>query len=375
MKKILIAMTLVFAVAVSLMAEEHPADTIVVNIGHNAKILILVNSRQDLNELKNYDLNAILNELSMSVDTMSDGDNYLKIEDNSGRRYLKDTTIVYGEEEQDDRDGDYERKYYELLAEMHDRERENPDNNSYNSNGSNDYNNGNDNDDRRDSRRERRYYNRGTRNYFNFDLGMNNYLEEDRNFPDAKDALYTVKPWGSWYVGITNTNRTHVFGPVYLDWGAGVNWYNFKFQNPTTRFDKSDIQTLIYNDTSFADPLKSKLTVTYIDAFFIPMFNFGHSGRRKDIFHWSNYDNGFRFGAGVYAGYRIDSYTKFMWTENDKKRFNRTHDNYFLNNLRYGIRARLGFESFDFFADYDLSELFIDGKGPKLNPVSFGVIF
>ena len=64
-----------------------------------------------------------------------------------------------------------------------------------------------------------------------------------------------------------------------------------------------------------------------------------------------------------------------MWTESDKKKTYRNHDNFYLNNIRYGIRARLGFRSFDFFADYDLSELFASGKGPALNPVSFGVIF
>jgi hypothetical protein len=184
-----------------------------------------------------------------------------------------------------------------------------------------------------------------------------------------------VKPWGSWFVGITNINRTHVFGPLYLDWGAGVNWYNYKFEDPATRIAKNNSQILFYSDSSIMNPFKSKLTSAYINAYFVPMFNFGWTGRKKDIFHWGDFDNSLRFGAGVYAGYRIDSYAKNMWKENDKKVKDRNHDNYYLNNIRYGIRARLGFGSLDFFADYDISELFIAGKGPKLNPVSFGVIF
>ena len=57
-------------------------------------------------------------------------------------------------------------------------------------------------DDRdRDSRRDR---NR-TRNYLNFDFGLNNYLEGNQ-FPDATNAQYTVKPFGSWYIGISSVN-------------------------------------------------------------------------------------------------------------------------------------------------------------------------
>jgi hypothetical protein len=354
MKKFLMGLVLMTGIAAGGYAEQYPMDTIIVNFGNNTKIMILVKNREDLQDLKNYDLNKMLGDLSMSVDTLPQGEKYLRLEDNSGTHYLKDTTVVYEDENNTDREGEYEKKYHSLLDEMNNR-----DNDQY-------YD--------KDKKKEHRFNNHGTRNYFNFDFGMNNLLEEGK-FPDGNNAQYTVKPWGSWFVGITNINRTHVTGPLYLDWGGGVSWYNFKFQDPATRIEKADAGTIFYSDTSIVNPYKSKLTSAYINAYFVPMFNFGWSGRKKDIFHWSNFDEAFRFGAGFYAGYRIDSYSKNMWKEDDKKKLYRNHDNFYLNNIRYGIRARLGFGSFDFFADYDISELFVDGKGPKLNPISFGVIF
>ena len=49
---------------------------------------------------------------------------------------------------------------------------------------------------------------------FNFDLGTNNYLS-DGKFPDNDNELYSVRPWGSWYVAASSIQRTRL-GPKYL---------------------------------------------------------------------------------------------------------------------------------------------------------------
>ncbi|HLF34006.1 MAG TPA: hypothetical protein VI583_07205 [Cyclobacteriaceae bacterium] len=362
MKKVLFALFSILMVYTEARPDEiYPEDTIVINFGNNTRIMFIVNSREDLKTLQNYDLNAMLGELSVSVDTMQAGDKYLRIEDNTGTRYLKDTTLFVEDERTTDSD-DYETLYREWSQndeiDIDENEDEADDHDDFD----------------RDFRKERRYREKGTKNYFNFEIGMNNYLQ-DGDFPDTNDEPFTIKPWGSWFVGITNTNRTRILGPLFLDWGGGVNWYNFKFQNSTVRVNKVATETMIFTDSSIADPVKSKLTCTYINAYIVPMLNFGRSGRRRDIFHWGNFDNALRIGAGAYVGYRVDSYAKNVWKENEKKRSNRNNDSFFLNNLRYGVRARFGFQSLDFFVDYDMNELFIEGKGPKLNPFSFGIIF
>ncbi|HMR58489.1 MAG TPA: hypothetical protein PKC10_14290, partial [Cyclobacteriaceae bacterium] len=78
---------------------------------------------------------------------------------------------------------------------------------------------------------------------------------------------------------------------------------------------------------------------------------------------------------GPYVGYRIASYSKQMFEENGAERKPRNHDNFYLNNLRYGLRAQIGFNDIDFFFNYDMNELFVENKGPQLNAFSFGVTF
>ena len=71
--------------------------------------------------------------------------------------------------------------------------------------------------------------------------------------------------------------------------------------------------------------------------------------------------NGLIFGAGLIS-------------HGDKEK-EKDHDNFYLNNLRYGIRFQIGVRSTDLFVNYDMNELFATDRGPKLNAISFGIIF
>ena len=118
----------------------------------------------------------------------------------------------------------------------------------------------------------------------------------------------------------------------------------------------------------------SKLSIAYINARFIPVFDFSRSGRRNRDRLWNqNIGNGFRFGIGPYAAYRIDSWTKYRYREDGDKRKPKEKSNYYLNNFRYGARAQIGWKGIDLFVNYDLNELFIETKDtPNLNAFSFG---
>ena len=45
-----------------------------------------------------------------------------------------------------------------------------------------------------------------------------------------------------------------------------------------------------------------------------------------------------------------------------------------MTDLRYGLRAQLGFGDTDLFFTYDLNELFNEDQGPELNAFSIGII-
>ncbi len=323
------------------LALAQPADTLVVRVGKESKVIFSIKDKADLETLKHYNFQALMDDMIQKLEKRDTS------KAAPATAYLKDTTqqTVVTPRPED--------TWIRERNDRYDAEWENR---------------------RRERRREisRRPY-----HSFNIDIGMNNYLENG-SFPDGGNALYTVKPWGSWYVGLTSTLRTRISNKFFLEWGAGVSWYNFKFQNYKATLWEDANGVVFYEDQRpNADFTKSKLTVCYINLSMIPMFDFGGYSRKPMVFNGDrlNFDRrgSFRIGAGPYVGYRVDSYKKQVWEEGGDKQKSHYHDNYYLNNLRYGIRAQIGWRDTDIFFNYDLNELFIDGKGPKLNAFSFGI--
>jgi hypothetical protein len=188
-----------------------------------------------------------------------------------------------------------------------------------------------------------------------------------------KDTLYSVRPWGSWYIAASTIQRTRVGRNFFLEWGLGISWYNFKFENDDVMIQKTDDGIEFVADTRDVSHKKSKLTATYINASFVPVLDFGDHSRKPRM--WDGYRSSFRIGIGPYIGYRISSRSKFVYSDDGNREKEKNRDSFYLSNIRYGARLQLGFHGTDLFFNYDLNELFAENKGPKLNAFSFGVIF
>jgi hypothetical protein len=325
-------------------------DTITIDFGNNSRIVILVNNQEDLAFLQQYDINKMLSDLSLSIDTADYDVTNLKIEDKTGARYLKDTTLVASEE------GHVENKRsvddIESLSDIRDRIKE------------------------KSSKHKRTH--RASRGSMNLELGKNNYLQ-DGSFPED-DAFHSVKPWGSWYVAINSSHKFNLLGPLSIDWGKGISWYNFKFQNPDARLVRMDHGAGFMEDPLGLANIRSKVTVSHLNMSLVPLLDFGRSTRAlsrrsHDRFSFSHLaSSGFRIGAGGYTGYRVGSYTKYVFR--DERRQNvKERGSFYLNNWRYGIRGQMGIGGFDMFFNYDLSPLYRGADSPNLQPFSFGVIF
>ena len=77
----------------------------------------------------------------------------------------------------------------------------------------------------------------------------------------------------------------------------------------------------------------------------------------------------------MYAGYRLGSRAKYVFREDDDRERVKDRTNFYVNNWRYGVRFQVGYRGLDLFANYDLNELFVEGRGPELNAFSFGIVF
>lgn len=346
--------------ALAFSSEKTKQDTVIIELNKNSKIVIITKSRGDLASLENYDINQMIRDLneqltdSVSYMEINDGKAYVnedeiemkdwKINDNEVRIKLGGVEVDVDPYEVDDWDEDdwTDRKKVTYDADRVDR----------------------------------------TSHHFNIDIGINNWLE-DGAFPDGNNAPYSVKPFGSWYVALNSMNRTWVGGPLFLEWGLGVSWYNWKLQDADFAIEEAtegiEFRPL---DPITQSGLKSKLTATYINAQVVPMFDFSR-GRRKvtsiessgvRIKKYSR--KGFRFGLGGYAGYRLGSHTKLIFKDNGDKERDKEKDNFFLENFRYGLRAQVGWKGMELFGMYDLNTVFASGRGPggaDLNAITFGI--
>jgi len=195
---------------------------------------------------------------------------------------------------------------------------------------------------------------------FEFMIGLNNYLNSDNQLPDNDNAVYSLDPITSWTYGLNSVHEVE-FSPYFKSlFQFGLQWYNFALADEQYQISKGP-ETIEFVDRSAdLNATRSKLNITYLNATILPMFKLGKK------------NSAFRFGAGVYGGYRIGSKSKFKY-EDDGKDVDK--NNFHLNSVRYGVKAQIGWKGVDLFATYDLNSLYIENRGPELNAVSFGLIF
>ena len=286
MKKLLTTTLLALALSWSTMgtARDHAAvpaadkaDTVIIRVG-NAQIIIQTDNAEELRALSDYDLNQMITDLNLSIDTAAGGIDYIRI-DNDGQGYSRDTIVETKRVQktvvvQDD---------YKVVVEG---------------------------DGVEDADRWEQYDGRrtlGTESDVHLELGTNNWLE-DGGFPSETNAPYAVRPWGSWYFAIGQVNKTSLGGKLFLHWGADISWYNWKFEDHDTRILKGPDRLEFLPEPRDVSSIKSKLTATFINASFIPMLDFGYhkktitkaDGTTVKVTRLNR--SGFRIGAGVHAG-------------------------------------------------------------------------
>ena len=197
---------------------------------------------------------------------------------------------------------------------------------------------------------------------FGVDLGINNFLQEG-SFPTS-DQPYAAKGWGSWNVGLNWTASQRLSDGLRWNFGLGFQWYNFKFENRDNQAIRGQDQISFVERTDVTG-VKSKLSASYLTAMTLLEVNLGKTQ-----------EDGLTLAVGPYIGYRLGGRSKFVYEETGRAtdRIEKINTGLYLENLRYGFRGEVGVGNhITFFSTYDLNELFQEGKGPTLNPITFGI--
>ena len=100
MRKPILIFALLFSLPV--IAAASIADTVIIELDNNTRIIIYVDNEDELKNLENYDINAMLRDLNMTIDSADSTTRKLVIEDESGEKYVSDTTIVVNDDDSSD---------------------------------------------------------------------------------------------------------------------------------------------------------------------------------------------------------------------------------------------------------------------------------
>ncbi len=218
-------------------------------------------------------------------------------------------------------------------------------------------------DSSRMNRKDRSF---NSRSGFNIYLGLNSFTNTS-SISAADSKNYELSPFGSRYFGFGWTRSGTVSqgtnSAFKISYGLEFSWYNFMLENNVIFVKGNDKVEFTDFKNSKGDQIalsRNKLTIANINIPIMPYVAFKKGSTVTYI------------AAGGYVGYRLDSYTKIKETDSGHKEWN--HSSFFLNNLRYGLAFELGLKNFpDLFVNYDLSNLYQDGRGPKVGGLSFGI--
>ncbi|MFY0689336.1 MAG: hypothetical protein JXQ90_19350 [Cyclobacteriaceae bacterium] len=347
-------------------------DTVVIKLENGSQIVIYTKDKADLEDIEKYDINKMIRDLNQSI---SDGNvDYVELEDQDGRKYVKDTSIVYQSGDKTARINigkfSLELDDVEDWDDLEDRWDDIEDW---------------DEDDVKHYTYVDRKIDR-TKNSFNIELGTSNWINDilDPDPASNNSEPWTVRPFGSWFVGLNSTNKTWLFGPVFFEWGAGVNWYNWKLEDEHYKIvkgaDAIEWQLPDFTGPDPINPVKSKLSAGYLNITMVPVLDFAKGRRRvraveKGGVRFKSYKKeGIRIGVGGYAGYKFMGRTKYVFEEGNSKDKDLDKGSFYMNPFRYGVRAQFGWKGLDIFMNYDLNELFANGRGPQLHAYSFGIV-
>ncbi|WP_299699502.1 outer membrane beta-barrel protein [uncultured Pontibacter sp.] len=337
-------------------------DTIVVKMANGAKMVLYLQNIEQLKAFENYSLDSlmrVLNKYVDQVDTMDAVNKDLK---------SQQTTVTFGKDDNNPetvtitvqetgQDGKVSKEKHEIRINKNikiDVEIEEKDGNTRV-----DVNvpSKAERDSVRTKEKKDRY--KPTKFNFDLDLGLNNFVNQDnQQVPD-------LKPLGSRYVSLNWHLNSQIGGrksPFYLVSGLEFAFNNYMFdRNYIIEEDINDV-TFFRRETEISYD-KAKLTHSSVNVPLMPMLKFKRQNGKE----------GFKIGAGPFAGYRLGAHSKFKFEDAGRTQKEKVRSSYNLSDFQYGLTGVIGYGNLDLFVKYNMNDLFKENRGPDANVISFGL--
>ena len=155
---------------------------------------------------------------------------------------------------------------------------------------------------------------------------------------------------------------------LMLTTGAGVEWSSYNFEknitlNPDAPYISSSNLIIAADSIKYS---KNKLRICYLKVPLLLEFNTNAINPKKS----------FHIAGGFEFAYKLGSKTKQKYEINGYEIKSSRRDDYHLADFKYSTVLRVGYgDHFNLFANYGLSQLFENNKGPDVFPFTMGVAF
>lgn len=197
------------------------------------------------------------------------------------------------------------------------------------------------------------------------EVGMNMIYKSDYSMysGDNNPEFFELNPgkslsWNLNFAEWAFKNEKKTFGVVT---GLGISFNDYTFDLPIT-IEKENGYGKIVPVTLESDVKKSKLHVNYLTA---PLMLEIKTPLRMG-------SSRLYIGGGVIGGLYLGSHTKYKLENGNKEK---SKSNYHINQWKYDVTGRIGFGDFCIFANYSMTSLFKEYKGPELHPLMIGISF
>ena len=219
----------------------------------------------------------------------------------------------------------------------------------------------------RDSVRLKNFENHRTKSHLIVDLGLNALVNQKAQNTTPGDQLNAVdlRTEGSRYVNIGLNWDPRLGGkrsPLSLTIGPEFAFNSYMLSG-NNKLVNSNGRTNVVRETNGRQYQKSKLGTSSVN---LPVM------LRLQL-RDAHYRPTFLVGAGGFVGYRIKSWTKLKYTNDGTTYKDKEDGSYNMENFQYGVQGTIGYRDLEFFAKYNMNNLFKAGAGPDTQVLSFGL--
>ncbi|MCF6242372.1 MAG: hypothetical protein L3J74_13615 [Bacteroidales bacterium] len=192
-----------------------------------------------------------------------------------------------------------------------------------------------------------------------FEIGLNNWVNKDQKFTLDPYQDFELTPEKSWVFTLNFMEFNIPFGKRNgLVTGMGSTWNLYHFRNNVNITENAE-GIIVAEPVTNYELSKNNLNLWYFNVpllyeFQIPVKN----------------SSGIHVGFGVVGSLKLSS--KYVQKYNGSKQKDKS--DFQIPGFKYGLTFRLGYKYINLFANYDVTPLFKENRGPELYPVSVGLV-